>query len=47
MSILSLALQGGLNKDIQKYSEHKLIVIDGFKEILDATLGPFSFMLPG
>lgn len=47
MSLLSLAFQGGLNKDLQKCFEHKFIVGDGFKELLGAASGPFSFTLPG
>lgn len=47
MSLLSLAFEGRLNKDTQKCFEHKFVVVDGFKELLDATSGPFSFVLCG
>lgn len=46
MSLISLTFQGGLSKDIQKYFEHRFIVVYGLKEILDAVLGTFCFILP-
>lgn len=46
MSLLTLAFQGGLSKDIQKCFEHGFIVVYGLKEFLYAISGPFSFILP-
>lgn len=47
MSLISLTFQGGLSKDIQKYFEHRfIVVVYGLKEILDAVSGTFCFTLP-